>query len=175
MLRHVIDSVRERLVAAGVTAPLLIGKQHLHQHGDGAARFVIIPANDTFGAGTTQDFNGLGGRAAQRPLVTRAAGAEVHIWGVPSDPKADTAPLDAIEATENLLHAFVRELRNVTRGQRSSISGSWNNEIKDLAYGAEYVLQVSVDVPVTEIAKPALPAGTTVTTTVHMGDKSEEI
>jgi hypothetical protein len=175
MLADVITAVRARLAAAGVSTPLLLGKTHLKRHGEGGDRLVIIPNDDQFGAGATQDFNGPGGGPRNKPLITRMAGAEVHVWGVPPNPKAPNADLDAQAAAETLLHAFIRELRNECRGQWKAVSGRWNNEIADLVYGAEYILQVTVDVPVVAVAKRPLPQGTTITTTTLLGNTSEEV
>lgn len=175
MLSDVITAVRARLVAAGVSTPLLLGRTHLKRHGDGGDRLVIIPSDDSYGAGATQDFNGPGPGPRNKPLITRMAGAEVHVWGTAADFKAANADLDAVAAAELLLHAFVRELRNECRGQWKAVSGRWNNDIADLVYGAEYILQITVDVPVTAVAKTPLPSGTTITTSALLGNTSEAI
>lgn len=175
MLSDVITAVRARLVAAGVATPLLLGKTHLKRHGEGGDRLVIIPSADSFGAGATQDFNGPGQNPKNKPIITRSAGAEVHVWGAPPDLSSETADLEAVAAAETLLHAFIRELRNECRGQWKAVSGTWNNEVRDLVYGAEYILQITVDVPVAAVAKTPLPEGTTITTTARLGDTSEEI
>ena len=169
MLADVLLATKARLTAAGVTTPFLIGKQFVKQHGEGGNRLVVVPNEDSFGAGTTQDFNGLG---RQKPLLTRTAGAEVHVWGVAPDRKADTASADAMRAAEVLLHLFIRELRAVVRGQWKAASGRWNNDVADNVFGAEYVLQITVDIPVVAAQLQALPAGA-IDTTFTIGNTSE--
>jgi hypothetical protein len=173
MLSDVIANVAQRLDAAGVSTPVLIGRRWLPQSNvDSSGRIVVIPNDDSFGAGATQTFNGLGAR--QRMLMTRRCGAEVHIWGVPADPTAPMADLEAMAVVEALLHAFLRELRAITRGQLEVGPGRWNNDGGyDLIYGAEYIVQILVDVPVTDVARETPPQGSGVQTAFGMGSTSE--
>jgi hypothetical protein len=165
MLADVLTAVQAKLTAAGITSPFQVGRRFLAQKGVGGNRIVVIPNDDTFGAGKTQDFNSKTGPGVQPARITRMAGAEVHVWGVPSSATSPTADLESMAAAEVLLHAFVLQLRAVVRGQWSAVSGHWNNEIRDVGYGQEYILQITADIPVVDVFFSPLPVGTTVTTT----------
>jgi len=177
MLSDVLTAVATNLTAAGVTSPFLVGRRHLPQAGKGGNRIVVIPNEDTFGAGKTQDFNSKTGPGMQAARVTRMAGAEVHVWGTPTSPTSPTADLESMAAAEALLHAFVLQLRAVVRGQWSANSGHWNNDTKDVTYGQEYVLQITVDIPVVDTFMPPLPMGTTLSTstTIAPGNTPAEV
>jgi hypothetical protein len=165
MLSDVFTQVQANLTAAGITSPFLVGRRHLAEKGTGGNRIVVIPNEDTFGAGRTQDFNSKTGPGMQAARITRVCGAEVHVWGVPTSPTSLTRDVESMAAAEALLHAFVLQLRAVVRGQWSVASGRWNNETKDVSYGQEYVLQITVDVPVVDAFLPPLPVGTAIATT----------
>ena len=175
MLSDVLTATAAKLTAAGVTSPFLVGRRHLAEK-TGTNRIVVIPNDDTFGAGKTQDFNSRTGPGAQPALITRMAGAEVHVFGVPSSATSPTADLESMAAAEQLLHAFVLQLRSIVRGQWSASAGHWNNETKDVTFGQEYVLQITVDIPVVDVFAPPLPVGTALATsaTIAPGNSAPE-
>lgn len=178
MMTDILTATQGKLTAAGVTTPFLIGRRFLaDKNTAGKNRIVAIPNDDTFGAGRTQDFNGGTSPGRKSPRVTRIAGAEIHLWGVPITADSPTRDAEAMAAAEVLLHAFVLQFRAVVRGQGGPVSGHWNNDIKDVTFGQEYILQVTVDIPVTDILYPALPVGSAITTTatVAPGNNPEDI
>ena len=169
MLADVLTATQAKLIAAGVTSPFLVGRRHLaDKNTSGGNRIVVIPNEDSFGAGKTQDFNSKVGPGSQPARMTRMAGAEVHVWGVPSSATSPTADLESMAAAETLLHAFVLQLRSVVRGQWTAVSGHWNNDIKDVVYGQEYILQITVDIPVVDVFSPPLPVGAALSTTASI-------
>lgn len=176
MLSDVLANVEDRLIAAGVTSPFLEGIEHLAAK-TATDRIVVIPNEDSFGAGKTQDFNSRTGPGAQPARITRMAGAEVHVFGVPTSATSPTAKREAMRAAEVLLHAFIIQLRAVTRGQWAAVSGHWNNETRDVTFGKEYVLQITVDIPVVDVLSPPLPVGTKVSTsaTIAPGASPAEV
>jgi len=174
MLIDVIDNVAVRLLARGITAPVLFGGEHIKAHGAGGVRIVVDPTEDTFGDGPTFDFNGEHS-ARQKGRISRAAGADVWLWGVPTDPKASTAKRESIASAEALLHAFLHALREVVRGQYRLLRGRWLTpaEAGAVVYGAAYVVAISVDVPVVDPALLPLPTPTTFDPTFHLGASTE--
>ncbi len=183
MLSDVVVALRARLVAINVSAPVLIGRRHVRQTGnassfaaaDGGGRIVFVPADDEYYAGPTQDFNGPGGGPQNKILITRGAGARVHIW-VPPSPVAADKDLDSMAKVEALTHIFLREWREILRGSKwVPTAAGWNNEAPEThAFGLEYVMTVNVDVPIEGVTKTLLPEGTTITTTASMGEHSSE-
>ena len=179
MLSDVLGNVKDRLTAAGITTPFLVGRRWLaDKNTAGSNRIVVVPTSDSFGAGKTQDFNSKTGPGMRAARLTRTAGAEVHVWGVPTLATSPTADLESMAAAEQLLHAFVLQLRAVVRGQWTAAGGDWNNEIRENVFGQEYVLRIEVDVPVVDAFQPPLPVGArlnTAATTAPGNDPAEVI
>ena len=101
---------------------------------DRPPRIVWVPTKDAFGRPVKGGFN-------PRPLYSRRAGLEAHLWG-----------LD-LEMTENLLHGLVRVLHSLTHGSVEVADAIWGQP-EWLQQGWACVLSLGFDLPVTNEIVP---------------------
>lgn len=136
MLADVMASVAAKLAEQGVTASLVDGRENLSRD-VGASRFVWFDSADEYEPR----------RASGNPpsFMTRNAGCEVHVHGVVA---SSTATLKEHRAVMNaLVHQFLFALHRVAEGSYRIRGGSMEDD-GELVYGAVYVLQFSVAIPV---------------------------
>lgn len=149
MISDVITGVRAELAERGVPAEVLDGEEHLPRNnadGEVGQRVVFIETADTYPP------LGMTGSGKNPPAkLLRAAGAVVHIWGVSA--AADATPDDHRATTRTLLHQVLLAIRKAGGGSSNMgmefTGGEWTRGGEN-RYGAEYVLQIVVKVPVVE-------------------------
>jgi hypothetical protein len=124
-LARVLAAVEAQL--AGVT--FHTGAKYLAAQ-DSPPRIVWVPTRDAFGPATKGGTN-------PRPLRTRSAGVEAHVWG--SD----------LEATETLVHQVVAALHRAAHGSYEVRQASWEQP-EWLDRGELCVVALAVAIPVTD-------------------------
>lgn len=147
MLADVMPLIAAKLVERGVNAPLLDGREALPQD-TGASRYVWIETAHSFAPR----------RASGNPqaLLTCMAGCELHVLGVSAAPAATPAQHRAVAL--ELARKFLVALHRVAEGSYELSSGTLQND-GELVYGAEYVLQFAVAIPIVDDEWPTVKLG----------------
>jgi hypothetical protein len=127
MLAEILETIRERL---GVPADRWLIGEHERQKRGAPPRYVWVPGRDVFAAPM-----GAGGRP--RPLRTRVAALECHIWS------------DTFASTENALHALVAALHADARTSFELGAADWDRT-QATERGQLVTLAVTFAIPVTD-------------------------
>jgi len=136
MLEDVIDRVNVRLAAAGVkradgvTALVAsVGPENL-AHEDASPRIIVVPTSDSFGPPFQVNEN-------PRSIWTCSMGARVHIWG------------RSYRECRAIGREFIKQLYGAVGGDMRVSRGTFNPDPAVTAYGREYILDITVDEPIT--------------------------
>jgi hypothetical protein len=133
-LGKIFDALEDRFEDAGVPCTFRRDPENVERNDD-FPRIVFVPTQDAFGPKDST------GQAAINPksIGTRTAGFDVHLWGA------------TFSATEILLNEFVRQLRVDTMGVYKLARGLWTDTTKIARRGREYVLSVTIDLPIVDV------------------------
>lgn len=147
MLSDIITIITTRLTAAGVTAPVFVGPEHIAKLAS-PPRIVFSPgARDTFRAPRE-----VGGRSPQ--VAVRMATLEVRIWG------------PDLEATETLLEQLVVAALGAERVNCQVSDALWFGVDGELVTrGYAVLVNLAVEIPIRKPAATLAPVETVVTTT----------
>lgn len=125
----------------------LFGAHELNKH-RAPNSIVWVPVQDTFGV--PMGYSGNFALNNPRPIWTREATIEVHIWGAdPGGPAATWS--DHMDATEDLLERTLQAIQQqkFTDFFYTARNGTWQNQNGELVrLGAMYVLLIDALLPV---------------------------
>lgn len=146
MLSDIITLITDRLTAAGVTAPVFVGPEHIAKL-SAPPRIVFSPgARDTFAAPKE-----VGGPAPQ--LRLRVATLEVRIWGA------------TLEDTETLLEQVVVAAMEACPGTCQVNDAMWFGVDGDLVTkGYAVLVTFAVEIPIRKPKATLAPVKTVATT-----------
>lgn len=166
MIDDVIDKVAADFAAESVPADVLLGKEFLAENVEPwpRGRVVFIPTDDSFTPAKYVQLAAAGDEGQNpRPIMTRVCGCDVHIWAAATiltgvnarhQLRADFAALNA------LINQTVLSIWRACQGPNNRItSGTNNNRVQHVHRGLVYVLQFTVEVPITDGPWPN-PVGT---------------
>ncbi len=139
MLGDCIEAVRTRL---GVAADIWLTGAHNLGSSGAPPRYVWVPRQDSIqGAGLSSSF----AARLPRPLLTRVAGVECHVWGA------------TLAATETMAHAVVAAAHELWKGEISFNGIAWPEEAWSDS-GIVAVVRIGFHIPITAVALESLQA-----------------
>lgn len=155
MLSDLTDALATAFAAYGCPAPVLFGEQFKDENFDGS-RVVVCPAKDSFSGKLASYTGATPAGKALRSFATRSQGAEITIFAAAplnQDPlaqlRADHAALDA------LVNMTCLALSKVALGVTMSTDGEIiSGEAVHVRRGLTYVMSITVDVPLLDVAFP---------------------
>lgn len=141
-------AITKNLTVAGVTltdGAVLLGEENLHADSS-PPRVVMIPRTEAWGDRDAADRTR--NAYVYSPLFTRLVNFETHLWGADYD------------STEDLLNQVIRAAHVATAGIIGVERGRWNTDSELAKLGREYVVEITIAVPVTSAAATVQPGGT---------------
>lgn len=164
MIADVIAAVRAKMTERGIPAEVLDGLEHLPREGAGA-RVVWVETRDAFTAPQRSKGN-------PPTVLLRAAGADVHVWGVSTVEGATPEQHRAV--TNALVHQVLVALHLVAGASSLGYevdAGEWNNDA-EMHFGAEYTFHAVIKVPVVDEPWPVVEGLTaTNVSTIEIGEQ----
>lgn len=151
MLSDVLSAIHAEIAAiGGLPVPIVDDAAVAEDHVD-VPRIVEVPSKDTFGMNVPMSSAG-----ASRAIRTRFAGWEIHFWGAT---RSDT---------EILLHDYILAAQRQAYGTITLGSGTWNRRTRIAQRGFEYILNMTVEVPILDTPLTLAPSDTKATITLSI-------
>lgn len=109
---------------------------------DAPPRIVFVPRHETIRGPHSQGGDGI---RNPRPLRTRHATVQIHVWGAAVAPATDD-----FAATEKLVNHLVAAIHDVAHGVHEELSGNWSTaQASSTRLGLVYVLEMQIEIPLT--------------------------
>ena len=129
----IFEAIKEEILKRDPDVTIELGAQRLHDH-TAPPRILWVPSEDEYGPPVSK-----GERPVSMPgsAFTKLAGFDIHVWG------ADET------ATEELNRLFIEVCHLCIGGAFDIKSGSWEKDGETAENGIEYVLLITLKLPVT--------------------------
>lgn len=181
IVQAISDAVVQRLASANypplTAGKILLGEQHLATN-VAAPKIVFVPSSSRY---SSKDITSAVPlliatpltpeqlvQISNRPVLTEHFTFEVHCWGrTNTDVDPTTIPDDDYNFARTLSHAVIAACDDLARGIYTAESGQWTRS-GVVAYGREYVFNLTFETPVLSTLLPFVPPGTVGTATVAM-------
>jgi hypothetical protein len=166
-LESVAAFMQRDFIESGCPAKIYFGAQYLTEHAE-ELRVIFVPTNDGYSAALPTQARGpynpndMTKGANPRAILRRVEGAELHLWGFdqpqPDRAKQNTADFAIVGA---LVNQTLLSLHRANPGNYQVQGGRTAQQLLWMNRGFEYVLNITVEVPIVIVDWNELVTGLT--------------